>query len=398
MNSRLSQLNAYPFARLETLLSGLTPNADYDFISLAIGEPKHLCPESSIEALQQSYSELQKYPVTSGKLELKGCIANWANERFDLNDNLLNPKTQILPVNGTREALFAITQLVANPDRSGTIGMPNPFYQIYEGAAILAGKTPVYFNNSSANNMQPDWRNIPTEEWQQTELLYICSPGNPSGTYISLEDMYYLIKMADRHDFIIVSDECYCELYLDPNHKAPSILEACKKMGRKDFNRCLSVQSLSKRSNLPGLRSGFVAGDTELIKQFLLYRTYHGSAMPGMVQQASIAAWQDEAHAENNREIYRQKYKQILPKLKGHFDYIEPQAGFYLWLSTPIDDQKYCQDLYQKYNLKVLPGSLLARDSYGENPGKNKIRIALVASIDECIQGIDRLLTYNSTL
>ena len=393
MNSRLELLRPYPFARLEKLIGTTETNPDLDFISLAIGEPKHKCPESAVKALCDSLAEVQKYPATAGKISLRMAAAQWANARFELSGNEVAAATQLLPVNGTREALFAIGQVIADPQKAGgTFGMPNPFYQIYEGAALLAGKTPLYFNNVDSANMQPQWDQISESHWQSMELLYICSPGNPSGTYISLDEMCFLIEMADRYDFTIISDECYSELYLDDKHKAPSILQACKKMGRTDFARCIAVHSLSKRSNLPGLRSGFVAGDENIISQFLLYRTYHGSAMSGTVQEASIAAWNDEDHAEANRQLYRSKYREILPKLKPHFDFVEPEAAFYLWLNTPIDDQEFCLKLYRDYSLKVVPGSLLARDTDDGNPGRNRIRIALVASFDECNEGIDRLI------
>jgi N-succinyldiaminopimelate aminotransferase len=399
MNPRLGLLKPYPFTRLDALLANSQTNPDLELITLSIGEPKHSAPAIVLEALQSALAEVQKYPATAGKIELKQVIANWVNNRFELSENGLSANSQVLPVNGTREALFAIVQALTDPNRTkGTVGMPNPFYQIYEGAALLAGKTPIYFNSHSKSNMQPDWRQISDAEWQQMELLFICSPGNPSGTYIDLEDICYLIEQADLHDFVIVSDECYSELYLNPSHKAPSILQACKKLGRTDFSRCLAFHSLSKRSNLPGLRSGFVAGDDKLLTDFLLYRTYHGSAMPGYVQEASIQAWQDETHAEINRQLYRDKYQAVLPKLADHFEFTEPEAAFYLWLDTPIDDQEFAKRLYEEKSVKVVPGSLLARDTEEGNPGQNKIRIALVASVDECIEGIDRLLQFTSSL
>lgn len=399
MNSRLELLKPYPFARLDALLANSQPNPDLELIALSIGEPKHSAPAMVLEALQDALEEVQIYPATAGKMELKNAIADWANNRFELSENKLLANSQILPVNGTREALFAIVQALTDPNKTdGTVGMPNPFYQIYEGAALLAGKTPIYFNSQSKNNMQPEWRQISDAEWQQMELLFICSPGNPSGTYIELEDICYLIEQADLHDFVIVSDECYSELYLDSNRKAPSILQACSKLGRTDFSRCLAFHSLSKRSNLPGLRSGFAAGDANLLKDFLLYRTYHGSAMPGYVQAASAQAWRDETHAELNRQLYRDKYQSILPKLTGHFEFTEPEAAFYLWLDTPIDDQEFSRRLFEEQSVKVVPGSLLARDTKDGNPGQNRIRIALVAPIDECILGIDRLIDFTSSL
>lgn len=398
MNSRLDLLRPYPFARLADLLSESETNPDLEFISLAIGEPKHPAPEVVRESIVNSLDQLERYPATQGSEELREVIASWANTRFELKGNALSASTQVLPVNGTREALFAITQAATDPDRGGSVAMPNPFYQIYEGAAILAGKQPVYLDCFAENNLQPDWQNVSDEQWQQIELLNICTPGNPSGTYIPLEDLRFLIEMADKHDFIIVSDECYSELYLDPNKKSPSILQACRDLGRADFARCLAFHSLSKRSNLPGLRSGFVAGDAEIIKKFLLYRTYHGSAMSGLVQQASLAAWQDETHAEANRVAYREKYQAVIPKLEKHFEFNNPESAFYLWLNTPIDDREFCKQLYEQKSLKVVPGSYLARETDRGNPGSNRIRIALVAPLQECIEGIDRLVDFKSTL
>lgn len=399
MNSRLGLLKPYPFSRLETLLSESQPNPDLEFLSLAIGEPKHPAPELVHKSICDSLEELEHYPPTAGGVGIREAIAYWANQRFKLQGNALSAETQVLPVNGTREALFAIAQAVADPGKAGgQVAMPNPFYQIYEGAAILAGKQPIYLNSLIENNLQPDWQSVSEEHWRQIELLYICTPGNPSGTFIPLKDMQYLIEMADKYDFVIVSDECYSELYLDPACKAPSILEACRNLGRTDFSRCIAVHSLSKRSNLPGLRSGFVAGDAKIIKQFLLYRTYHGSAMSGLTQKASIAAWQDETHVEANRVAYREKYSAIIPKIEKHFEFRVPQAAFYLWLNTPIDDRRFCKQLYEQKSLKVVPGSFLARDTENGNPGANRIRIALVAPLNECIESIDRLVEFTTSL
>lgn len=399
LNSRLELLKPYPFGRLEALLVDSEINPELEFLSLAIGEPKHSPPDIVRRRINESLDQLEKYPATAGSMEIREVIADWANKRFQLEGNEVSAATQVLTANGTREALFAIAQTVTDPaNTGGTVGMPNPFYQIYEGAALLAGKQPFYLNCLEENNLQPDWRSVKASEWQQMELLYICSPGNPSGTYIPLEDMQYLIEMADKYNFVIVSDECYSELYLEDKNKAPSLLEACRDMGRKDFSRCVVFHSLSKRSNLPGLRSGFVAGDSQIINQFLLYRTYHGSAMPGLTQQASMAAWSDEYHAEENRIAYREKYQAVLPKLREHFSFTLPQAAFYLWLDTPIDDQEFCRKLYEEKSVKVVPGSFLARDTPDGNPGKNKIRIALVAPMEECVEAIDRLVDFSSAL
>ena len=394
----MQALQAYPFARLDTLLADLIPAADLRFVDLSIGEPKHPAPQCVLDALANNLDRVSQYPPTTGSLPLRSAIANWANRRFDLGKAPLDPKHNVLPANGTREALFAITQLVANPDKTGLIGMPNPFYQIYEGAAILAGKEPIFFNSDEDSRLQPNWRKIEESVWAQVELLYICTPDNPAGTSLPLSELVYLIQMARKHNFVLVSDECYCELYLDPEKPSPGILQACLAAGNTEYKNVLAVHSLSKRSNLPGLRSGFVAGDAEIIKSFSLYRTYHGSAMPGPTQMASIAAWQDETHVEANREIYRRKYEAVLPLLRDHFTFETPDAGFYLWLKTPICELETTQRLYRDYALKVVPGSFFARSTHDGNPGSNRIRLALVAPIEECIEGVQRLLKFRATL
>lgn len=395
MNPRMASLMPYPFTRLDELLAQTEPNPKLKPIYLSIGEPKHKPAQVAQDAIGANLDQNGFYPATKGTLELREVIADWLNKRFSLQSCPVSADAHLLPVNGTREALFAIVQLIANPDRSGgLIAMPNPFYQIYEGAALLAGKTPVFLNSEPAHQMQPNWRAVPDSVWRDTELLFICTPGNPSGTQIPLEDMIYLIEAADEHDFVIVSDECYSELYLDPRRPIPGILEACAKIGRKDFARCLAVHSLSKRSNLPGLRSGFIAGDPNLIQQFLLYRTYHGSAMPGTTQKASVAAWADETHADQNRALYQLKYAEALPLIRPHFNFVEPDAGFYLWLETPGCDRDYTQALWRDYAVKVVPGSFLARDTPTGNPGRNRIRIALVADRDQCLEGLQRLVSF----
>ena len=396
MNPALDQLKAYPFARLATLLENERPDPSRALIDLSIGEPKHQPPEVVLQALAGNLTEVSKYPPTSGYPELRKAIADWASQRFKLPHQALDPLANLLPVNGTREALFAITQLAADPTRAGgEVGMPNPFYQIYEGAALLAGKQPVYFN--STDQGQPDWRSISDQQWSKLELLYICTPGNPSGVALDEATLAYLANKAIEHDFILVSDECYSELWLG-DEKPAGLLQACWNAGITHFRNCLVCHSLSKRSNLPGLRSGFVAGDADIIRKFALYRTYHGSAMPGATQLASIAAWQDESHAEHNRQLYREKYRQVMPLLQGICDQATPDAGFYLWLNTPIDDQQYVRRLYAEAGVKSLPGSYLTRVSNGSDPGINHVRLALVAPVEQCVEGIQRLVAFHKSL
>lgn len=395
MNPAIDQLKAYPFARLAKLLQNETLPSAGEMIDLSIGEPKHAPPAVVMEALAANLDRVSTYPPTAGYPELRKAIADWACRRFGLGQDSLDHLTQVLPVNGTREALFAITQLIADPGKTGgQIGMPNPFYQIYEGAALLAGKQPVYFNTGDRG--QPEWKDISDDQWQKLELLYICTPGNPSGVALKESELAYLARKAREHDFVLVSDECYSELWLD--EPPAGVLQACWNNDMRDFRNVVACHSLSKRSNLPGLRTGFVAGDAQLMCKFALYRTYHGSAMPGMTQLASIAAWNDETHAEVNRSFYREKYDAVLPLLAPHFELTRPDAGFYLWLKTPLDDQEYCRRLYAEAGVQTLPGSYLTRRSDGIDPGQKRLRMALVAPVEHCVQGIERLLTFHQQL
>jgi N-succinyldiaminopimelate aminotransferase len=388
VNPRLSQLHPYPFEKLATLFQGIDPNP-LPPIAFSIGEPQHAAPDFVQNTLREHTSLLRKYPTVKGIPELREAIANWLSVRFTAR---VDAETQILPVNGTREALFAIAQAIVDPTKRPLVLMPNPFYQIYEGAALLAGAEPHYLPCLADNHFKPDFKAVPAAVWQRCQLIYLCSPGNPTGAVSSLDELQQLIRLADEHDFIIASDECYSEIY----DAVPPVglLEACSKMGRKDFARCMVFHSLSKRSNLPGLRSGFVAGDATLMREFLRYRTYQGGAMPVHHQMASIAAWQDEAHVETNRAHYREKFAAVLEILKPVMSVQAPDAGFYLWPETPIDDTLFVRDLKQQQNLTVLPGSYLSRLTDGIDPGKNRVRMALVAPLDECIEGARRLRRF----
>ena len=392
MNPLLQRLQPYPFERLKQLFSTVTPSAKYPPISLGIGEPRHATPQLVLDALAASTEALSSYPATAGLPALRQSCANWVQRRYGL---ALNPDTQILPINGSREALFAFAQTVVDGSKTGaTVVCPNPFYQIYEGAALLAGAQAFYAPSDPALNFNVDWGKVPDQVWKNTQLLFVCSPGNPTGSVMPLEDWKTLFELSDRYGFVIASDECYSEIYF---REEPPLggLEASYKLGRTDYKNLVAFTSLSKRSNVPGMRSGFVSGDANLLKQFLLYRTYHGSAMSGMVQAASIAAWNDEAHVVANRDMYRQKFAAVTPLLAKVLDVKLPDAGFYLWASVPGgDDQAFARDLLAQYNVTVLPGSFLARESQGFNPGAGRIRMALVAETQECMQAAQRIVEF----
>lgn len=394
MNPKLDLLQPYPFEKLAALKSKVKANADKSHIALSIGEPKHEPPAFVLEELANSLHRVANYAATKGLDELRETIANWATERFSLSS--LNPATEVLPVNGTREALFAITQALVSPGTK--VMMPNPFYQIYEGASLLAGAEPIFLNCTAENNFIPDFDSITDEQWRECSLLFLCTPGNPTGAVLPSETLQKLIALADKYDFVIASDECYSELYFDEAKPPIGLLQACAEMGRDSFSRCLVFHSLSKRSNLPGLRSGFVAGDANLIKPFLLYRTYHGCAMPIQTQLASIKAWQDESHVLENRTIYRQKFSRVLDILDGCLDVSMPEASFYLWPRTPINDELFAQTLFSEQNVTVLPGSYLARNAQAVNPGENFVRMALVASIEECDDAAKRIKKFVKNL
>ena len=392
MNPLLQRLQPYPFERLKQLFSTVTPATKYPPISLGIGEPRHATPKLVLDALAASTEALSSYPATAGLPALRQSCANWVHRRYGLT---INPDTQILPINGSREALFAFAQTVVDGSQAGaTVVCPNPFYQIYEGAALLAGAQAFYAPSDPALNFNVDWGKVPEAVWKKTQLLFVCSPGNPTGSVMPLADWKTLFELSDRYGFVIASDECYSEIYF--REEAPlGGLEASFKLGRTDYKNLVAFTSLSKRSNVPGMRSGFVAGDAKLLKQFLLYRTYHGSAMSGMVQAASIAAWDDEAHVVANRDMYRQKFAAVTPLLAKVLDVKLPDAGFYLWAAVPGgDDQAFARDLLAQYNVTVLPGSFLARESQGFNPGAGRIRMALVAETQECMQAAQRIVEF----
>jgi N-succinyldiaminopimelate aminotransferase len=405
MNPLLLSLQPYPFERLKQLFAPITPNPAYAPISLGIGEPRHATPALVLEALAKATQQLSAYPATAGLPALRASCAAWVQRRYGL---ALDAATQVLPVNGSREALFAFAQTVIDPtktDKNGkpleaVVVCPNPFYQIYEGAALLAGAKPYYAPSDPALNFNVDWTRVPADVWAKTQLLFVCSPGNPTGAVMPLSDWEKLFALSDQYGFVIASDECYSEIYF--REEAPlGGLEAAAKLGRTDFKNLVAFTSLSKRSNVPGMRSGFVAGDASILKQFLLYRTYHGSAMSGMVQEASIAAWDDEAHVVANRGQYRQKFAAVTPLLAEVMDVRLPDAGFYLWAAVPGgDDVGFARDLLAQYNVTVLPGSYLAReshatgDSHGFNPGAGRIRMALVAETAECLEAAQRIVAF----
>ncbi|WP_198265958.1 succinyldiaminopimelate transaminase [sulfur-oxidizing endosymbiont of Gigantopelta aegis] len=396
MNPALELLKPYPFEKLAELKKNINPNGQLKHIALSIGEPKHEPPGFVFDAIKNNFNGLAQYPSTRGMPALRQTLASWIERRFKLNENQLDPETQVLPVNGTREALFSFAQAVIDrKERDPLVVMPNPFYQIYEGAAILAGATPYFVNACERTYFLPDFDNIPTNIWKHCQLLYICSPGNPSGEVIDKSSMQKLIRIAHQYDFIIASDECYSELYREEHRPPPGLLEAANDMGVSDFKNLVAFNSLSKRSNVPGLRSGYIAGDAEIIKKFLLYRTYHGSAMPITTQYASIACWQDENHVLANRDAYREKYKAFIEILNPVIEIHAPPASFYIWLKVPCgDDEKFAAKLFQDQNITVLPGSYLSRKTGQANPGLGYARIALVAPLEECIEAANRIRTY----
>ena len=429
MNPLLSRLQPYPFERLRQLHAGVTPNPAYSPISLGIGEPRHATPQLIKDALAASLSGLASYPATAGEPRLRQAMSDWLARRYGLK---IDPATQILPVNGSREALFSLAQTVIDPGKPGataasagplqarpapspgargcespeahevgsvgaTVVSPNPFYQIYEGAALLAGAQTWFAPSDPARNFAVDWAAVPQEVWEKTQLLFVCSPGNPTGAVMSLDEWKLIFELSDRHGFVIASDECYSEIYFRDEPPLGG-LQAAAQLGRHDFKNLISLTSLSKRSNVPGLRSGFVAGDAALIKPFLLYRTYHGSAMSPVVQAASIAAWNDEQHVIESRALYREKFAKVTPLLAEVMDVALPDAGFYLWAAIPEvfqgSDTAFARELLALYNVVVLPGSFLAREARGFNPGAGRIRMALVAETAECVEAAQRIVQF----
>ena len=397
MNANLKHLHPYPFERLNQLKGGIVPPAHLSHIALSIGEPKHPSPEFVKQVMRDSVDKLAQYPTTKGGLELRQSIASWLTRRFKLD--AVDAEQQVLPVTGTREALFAFTQAVINNDaESPVVVSPNPFYQIYEGAAILAGAEPYYLDCIPEQGFIPDLSSVPESVWQRCQLLQICTPGNPTGAVMSIAQMQEAIALADKYDFIIASDECYSEVYFDEQTPPFGLLEACQQMGRNNYDRCVVFHSLSKRSNLPGLRSGFIAGDAAILKDFLSYRTYHGCAMSLPVQEASIAAWGDEQHVIENRTLYREKFALVTGILRDVLTFPEPQASFYLWPETPIDDRDFAQGLFAQQNVTLLPGQYLSRESATGNPGSYRVRMALVAPTEECVEAAMRIKQYVQSL
>jgi N-succinyldiaminopimelate aminotransferase len=396
VNPNIARLHAYPFERLADLKQGVVP-ADRPPIVLSIGEPKHAPADFLVELLLDAdrlRASLGGYPATRGSVELRTTIAHWLTSRFSLAAGSLDPARHVLPVNGTREALFSFGQAMLSGRSTASVLMPNPCYQIYEGAALLRNAQPVYLACPEETGFNPDFQRVPDSAWRRCELVYICSPGNPTGAILDVANLTALIELADRHEFVIAADECYSEIYHDEAHPPPGLLEACRLMGRDDYRRCVVFHSLSKRSNLPGLRSGFVAGDAELMDAYYRYRTYHGCAMPEHVQAVSAAAWADEVHVAENRVRYRAKFDAVTPILARHLELSAPAGGFYYWTKTPEPDPDFARALFEAQNVTVLPGSFLAREADGGNPGANRVRMALVASLDECLDAAARIIDF----
>jgi N-succinyldiaminopimelate aminotransferase len=398
MNPLLQKLQPYPFEKLAALKAGCMPPADLNHIALSIGEPKHPSPEIALASLRENLDQSNRYPLTKGSSELRQAIADWLQRRFRLNAGSIDAERHVIPVNGTREALFAFAQCIVDNTADALVMMPNPFYQIYEGAALLSGAEPCFYGTFRENNYLPDFDAIDEATWKRCQLIYICSPGNPTGAVIPEQQLARLIEKSLQYDFVIASDECYSEIYFDENKPPAGLLQAAQNCGNTAFTNCVVFHSLSKRSNLPGMRSGFVAGDESIIKSFLLYRTYHGCAMPPAHQLASIAAWNDEEHVINNRRLYREKFDAVLEILKLVSTAHKPDAGFYIWLNTPGSDTEFAQQLFAQQNVTVLPGSYLSREVNGTNPGSNHVRMALVAPVNECIAAANRIKQFIETL
>ena len=398
MNQNLNLLQPYPFQKLKKLLGAITPNQSLSPIGLHIGEPKHQTPDFIRQTVIQHLDRLANYPTTQGSEALRQSIATWLQQRYQLP--AIDAESQIIPVNGSREALFSFAQAVIDTHRSAmpVVVCPNPFYQIYEGAALLAGASPHFINTVSADQFRLDYTQLPEATWAQTQLVYVCNPSNPTGAVMSMDEWRHLFEYSDRYGFIIASDECYSEIYRDENTPPLGALEAARQLGRHEFPRLVVFSSLSKRSNVPGLRSGFIAGDAQILSKYLLYRTYHGCAMNPVAQAASIAAWNDESHVTENRRLYREKFTLANEILSVVQPVHIPDASFYLWLKTPISDTEFTQRLFSDYHVTVLPGSYLGRTVRGVNPGENFVRIALVASPDECRQALERIKTLLTNL
>lgn len=395
MNPLLDRLHPYPFERLAALLAPATPPRDRRHIALSIGEPKHAPPAFVGEALTGHLDRLGVYPKAAGLPALRTACARWLERRFGLGDGAVDPETMVLPVNGTREGLFSFVQAALDPAAGGLVMMPNPFYQIYEGAALLAGAEPYYLDTTAATGFLPDLDAVPEADWARCRVLFICSPGNPTGAVMDEAYLLRVLELAERHDFLVASDECYADIYLDESRPPPGLLGAALRAGNPLFRRCVVFHSLSKRSSVPGLRSGFVAGDPEVMAAFRLYRTYHGCAVPEMVQLASVPAWDDDAHAAANRALYQQKFDAVVPVLAEVLPVERPEAAFYLWLEVPGgDDEAFTRELFAAEHVTVLPGRYLSRDHAGGNPGAGRVRVSLVAEVDECIEAARRIARF----
>lgn len=391
MNPLLARLRPYPFERLRALLAGAVPPSSLAHISMSIGEPRHAPPDVVLETFTRNLETLGNYPATLGLPQFRAAVSGWLTRRFQLPPGAVDPESMVLPVNGTREALFAFTQAVIDAKSAPLVAMPNPFYQIYEGAALLAGAEPCFLEQGE--QFLPDLERVPASVWQRCQLLFLCSPANPTGAVASLDYLRRALELAERYDFVIASDECYSEIYLDEAHPPPGLLQAAIASGHSSFERCVVFHSLSKRSSVPGLRSGFVAGDPKVLRSFLLYRTYHGCAMPLHTQFASIAAWDDDTHVVENRRLYRDKFAAVLPILREALPVDAPPASFYLWPSVR-DDERFTRELFERKHVTILPGSYLARDAAQGNPGSGRVRISLVASHAECVEAAIRIRDY----
>ncbi len=395
MNPRLELLHAYPFERLARLKAGVTAPAGLEHIAMSIGEPRHAPPGFVVERLRENAHRLDSYPVTAGLPELRTSAARWLERRFGLPPRSVNAQTMVLPVNGTREALFAFVQAAVDERREALVAMPNPFYQIYEGAALLAGAQPCFLDTASARGQVPDLEAVPEALWRRCQVLFLCSPGNPHGAVLSQDFLRHALELARRHDFIIAADECYTEIYLDERSPPPGLLQAAIGAGQRDFERCVVFHSLSKRSSVPGLRSGFVAGDPQIMARFLLYRTYHGNAMAVPTQLASAAAWDDDLHAAANRHLYQEKFDRVLPILAPVISVERPAGAFYLWPHVAEDDERFARDLFATKHVTVLPGSYLARaHGANPNPGAGRVRISLVPEVTECVEAAERIRDF----
>jgi N-succinyldiaminopimelate aminotransferase len=401
VNPRLERLHAYPFERLARLKAGITPPSGLSHIAMSIGEPQHLPPAFVLDSLRANLHRLGSYPATAGLPEFRAAAARWLERRFGLQTGrartaaVVNPDTMVLPVNGTREALFSFVQATVDDSTAPIVAMPNPFYQIYEGAALLAGAEPHFLNTTATNGYIPDLDAVGEHVWRRCQVLFLCSPGNPTGAVLSLDFLRHALMLAERYDFIVAADECYTEIYLDEGSPSPGLLQAALAAGHDSFERCVVFHSLSKRSSVPGLRSGFVAGDSKVMSRFLLYRTYHGSAMAVPTQLASIAAWDDDAHAAANRRLYQEKFDKVIPILSGVLDVERPAGGFYLWTDVRGDDERFTRDLFARQSVTVLPGSYLARGSAAAaNPGAGRVRISLVPPVEQCIEAAERIREF----